>query len=150
MPLQQPRTAHLMASPDDVEAQFYEALREADIDKLMALWADDDEVFCVHPGGPRVVGQQAIRVAFEAVFAASGRIHAQPERVRRVHSIDSAVHNLVERVELHGGKGVRTGFVVATNVYLKTAQGWRMVAHHASPGTPQETPEISEAPSVLH
>lgn len=150
MPIPPAQTAHLMASPDDVEAQFYEALREADLEKLMALWADDDEVFCVHPGGPRVVGPQAIRVAFEAVFASSGRIHAQPERVRRVHSIDCAVHNLVERIELHTDAGRQTGFVVATNVYLKTAQGWRMVAHHASPGTPHETPEIIEAPSVLH
>ncbi len=148
--MQPPPPAHLMASPDDVEAQFYEALREADLDKLMALWADDDEVFCVHPGGPRVVGQHAIRVAFEAAFASSGRIHAHPERVRRVHTLDSAVHNLVERVELHTSEGTRTGFVVATNVYLKTAQGWRMVAHHASPGTAQETPEIMEAPAVLH
>ena len=150
MAIHPPRTAHLMASPDDVEAQFYEALREADLDKLMALWADDDEVFCVHPGGPRVVGPQAIRLAFEAVFASSGRIHVQPERVRRVHSIDSAVHNVVERVELHTGEGLRTGYVVATNVYVKTSQGWRMVAHHASPGTEQETPEIVDAPSVLH
>jgi len=150
MLINKPHAAHLLASPDDVEAQFYEALREADLDKLMALWADDDEVFCVHPGGPRVVGAVAIRLAFEAVFASSGRIHVQAERVRRVHSIDSAVHNLVERVELHTSEGVRTGHVVATNVYLKTAQGWRMVAHHASPGTAQETPEIVEAPSVLH
>ncbi len=150
MPINPPRTAHLMASPDDVEAQFYEALREADLVKLMALWADDDEVFCVHPGGPRVVGPQAIRAAFEAVFANSGRILAQPERVRRVQSLDSAVHNLVERITLHTTEGTRIGFVVATNVYLKTAQGWRMVAHHASPGTAQEAPEIVESPSVLH
>lgn len=145
-----PQTAHLMASPDDVEAQFYEALREADIDKLMALWADDDEVFCVHPGGPRVVGPRAIRVAFEAVFAANGRIAVQPERQRRLHTLDTAVHNLVERVQLRTAEGPRTGFVLATNVFIKTAQGWRMVAHHASPGTPDETPEIIEAPSVLH
>ena len=150
MPTDQSRTAHLMASPDDVEAQFYEALREADLDKLMALWSDDDEVFCVHPGGPRVVGPQAIRATFEAIFAGGGRIHAHPERVRRLHSIDSAVHNLVERIELRTDAGSRTGFVLATNVYLKTAQGWRMVAHHASPGTAQETPEIVEAPAVLH
>jgi len=144
-----PQTAHLMASPDDVEAQFYEALREADIDKLMALWADDDEVVCVHPGGPRVVGPRAIRTAFEAMFA-NGRIDAQAERVRRLHTLDAAVHNLVERIELMTQEGPRTGWVVATNVYLKTAQGWRMVAHHASPGTPHETPEIVEAPAVLH
>jgi uncharacterized protein (TIGR02246 family) len=150
MPIHQPKTAHLMASPDDVEAQFYEALREADLDKLMALWADDDDVFCVHPGGPRVVGPLAIRTAFEAVFAASGRIHAQPERVRRVLSIDSAVHNLVERIELQTEGGTRTGFVVATNVYIKTAQGWRMVAHHASPGTRSEPVEVLTAPPLLH
>ncbi len=150
MPMPPPRDAHWLASPDDVEAQFYEALREADLDKLMALWADDDEVFCVHPGGPRVVGPQAIRAAFEAVFASSGRIHVQAERVRRVHALDSAVHNLIERVQLHTGAGVRIGFVVATNVYLKTTQGWRMAAHHASPGTAHETPEIVEAPAVLH
>ena len=144
-----PQTAHLMASPDDVEAQFYEALREGDLEKLMAVWADDDEVICVHPGGPRVVGPRAIRAAFEAMFA-NGRIHAHPERVRRVHSLEAAVHNLVERIELATSEGQRTGFVLATNVYLKTAQGWRMVAHHASPGTPNETTEVVEAPAVLH
>ena len=144
-----PQQAHLMASPDDVEAQFYEALREADLDKLMALWADDDEVVCVHPGGPRLVGTAAIRIAFEAMFS-NGAINAWPDRVRRVHSLNAAVHNLVERIELATAEGQRTGHVVATNVYLKTDQGWRMVAHHASPGTPNETPEIIEAPSVLH
>ena len=144
-----PQTAHLMASPDDVEAQFFEALREADIDKLMALWADDDEVFCVHPGGPRLVGPQAIRLAFESMFG-NGRINAHPERVRRLHTLDAAVHNLVERIQLHTNEGPRTGFVLATNVYLKTALGWRMVAHHASPGTAQEMQEISETPAVLH
>ena len=115
MPIPTPQTAHLMASPDDVEAQFYEALREADLDKLMALWADDDEVFCVHPGGPRVVGPQAVRVAFEAVFAASGRIHAQPERVRRVHTLDSAVHNLVERIELQVDGGEPGASICSTS-----------------------------------
>ena len=140
-----------MASPDDVEAQFYEALREADIDKLMALWADDDEVFCVHPGGPRVVGQQAIRVAFEAVFA-SQRPHPRPARAGAPGALASTARCTTwsSGWSCTTAEGVRTGFVVATNVYLKTAQGWRMVAHHASPGTAQETPEISEAPSVLH
>lgn len=149
MPLTPPRTAHLMASPDDAEAQFYEALREGDIDKLMAVWADDDEVVCVHPGGPRIVGPRAIRTAFEAIFA-EGRIQVEIERVRRVHTLDAAMHSVVERVHLPLPQGPRTAFVMATNVYVKTTQGWRMVAHHASPGTGTEATEIAEAPSVLH
>ena len=149
MPRPKPQTAHLMASPDDVEAQFYEALREADLDKLMALWADDDEVVCIHPGGPRVVGTRAIRAAFEAVFGGGG-INVQQEQVRRVQSLGSAVHSVVERITLVSQMPPRVGYVLATNVYVKSVQGWRIVAHHASPGTPDAPAEITEAPSVLH
>jgi len=143
------QTAMLLASPDDAEQRFYEALREADLDKLMSLWAEDDEVVCIHPGGPRMVGWEAVRVAFEAVFS-NGPIHVQPTNVRRIHTMDSAVHSVVEQVQLRTDEGVRTGYVMATNVYAKTAQGWRLVMHHASPGTPHEPPELVETPSVLH
>ncbi len=148
MPTVPPKAA-LHASPDDVEAQFYEALREGDLDKLMAVWAEDEEIVCIHPGGPRLVGAAAVRAAFEAVFA-NGSVQAWPEKVRRVHALGAAMHSVVERVALATPEGTRTGWVMATNVYLKTAQGWRMVGHHASPGTATEPPELVESPSVLH
>jgi len=61
------------------------------------------------------------------------------------------VHSVLERIDVITADGPRTGWIVATNVYVKTGQGWRMVAHHASPGAPDELPEIGEAaPSLLH
>jgi uncharacterized protein (TIGR02246 family) len=144
-----PPAAHLQATPDDVEAQFYDALREADIDKLMAVWSDDDDVVCVHPGGPRVIGTHAIRASFEAIFKRGG-IAVRVGSVRRMLSLDSAVHNLIETVTIQSTEGAQQGFVVATNVYTKTTQGWRLVAHHASPGTAHEPGEDAEAPSTLH
>lgn len=144
-----PPPAALLASPDDVEAQFYDALREGDADKLMAVWADDEEIVCVHPGGPRLVGPAAVRAAFEAMFA-GGALQVQPERLRTVQSLAASVHSVVERVVARTPEGTRTGWVMATNVYFKTAQGWRLVAHHASAGTATEPPEVVEAPSVLH
>jgi ketosteroid isomerase-like protein len=138
-----------LASPDEIEHQFYEALQQGDIDKLMAAWSDDDDIACVHPGGPRVIGAAAIRASFEAMFA-NGAINAHPEKVRRVLSHSSAVHSVLERVEVMSKEGPQSAWVIATNVYLKTAQGWRLVAHHASPGTPREVQEIVEAASTLH
>lgn len=138
-----------MASVDDVEAQFYEALQQGDIDKLMAVWSDDDEIVCVHPGGPRVVGAAAIRASFEAMFA-NGVIDAHPEKIRRVQSHASAVHNLLERIQVSTDAGPRWGWVIATNVYLKTVQGWRLAVHHASPGTANEMHEATAAAGVLH
>jgi len=149
MPRSKAQTAALLASPDDVEAQFYEALQQADLDKLMAVWSDDDEIACVHPGGPRLVGAAEIRASFEAIFA-NGAIPLQPQRVRRLLSLGCAVHHVVERVTLADDKGERSAWVLATNVYLKTAQGWRLVAHHASPAGDLAEPASGEAPSTLH
>ena len=145
----QSKIAHLMATPDDVEAQFYEALREADIGRLMAVWSDDDDIVCVHPGGPRVVGVAAIRASFEAIFERGG-IPVQPDQVRRTRTLEAAVHNVVETVAIASAEGTQQAYVVATNVYLKTALGWRLVVHHASPGSALPPHENVEAPSTLH
>ena len=127
------RAAVLGGSADDVETAFYEALQHGDIDALMACWADEDDIVCVHPGGPRLVGAAAIREAFEAMFA-RGSIRAVPERVRRIEALAAAVHNVLERIELLTAEGPQHAWVVATNVYLKTPLGWRLATHHASPG----------------
>ena len=138
-----------LASADDIEQQFYEALQQGDIDKLMAVWSDDDDIACVHPGGARVVGLRAIRTSFELIFG-NGRIDAQPERVRRLQMQGAAVHHVLERVQAMTSDGPQSAWVIATNVYVKTVQGWRLVLHHASPGAPHEAQESSESASILH
>lgn len=139
----------ISGNADDTEAAFYEALQGGDIDKLMACWADEDDIVCVHPGGPRLVGAGAIRAAFDAMFA-NGTIRAHAEKVRKVEAMSSSVHSVLERIEVMTEEGPVHAYVIATNVYQKTAQGWRMVAHHTSPGTPREMQEISDSPQVLH
>jgi ketosteroid isomerase-like protein len=136
-------------SPDEIEAAFYEALRSGDIDKLMACWADEDEVVCVHPGGPRLVGVAQIRSSFEALFA-NGTIQARPERIARVQGLGACMHSLIERLDILTADGPAQALVMATNVYHQGVQGWRMVAHHASPGSALE-PEAAAGPgTVLH
>jgi len=147
---QKPPPAAFMASPEDTEAQFYEALQQGDIERLMAVWADDDEIACVHPGGPRLVGVAAIRAGFDNIFA-NGGIPVTPEQVHRLHTMTTAVHHLAERITITSAEGTQTAWVLATNVYLKTEQGWRLVVHHASPGSVGEQPPvIGETPSILH
>jgi len=144
-----PKPTAPLASPDEIEQQFYEALQAGDIERLMSVWSDDEEISCVHPGGPRVVGAAAIRSAFDAMFA-NGTINARPEKVRRLQTHSCAVHSVLEHIHVMTTEGPQSAWVVATNVYLKTAQGWRLVSHHASPGSPREVQEIVEAATTLH
>jgi ketosteroid isomerase-like protein len=140
----------IVGTPDDVEQAFYEALQTGDIEKLMACWADEDDIVCVHPGGPRVVGAGAIRASFDEIFGHGARVLARPEHIRRLDSLSSAVHHVLENVEVMTASGPGQAYVVATNVYFKTPQGWRLVVHHASPGTLGEAQEVSQSPQVLH
>ncbi|MDR2154131.1 MAG: nuclear transport factor 2 family protein [Burkholderiaceae bacterium] len=138
-------------SADEVETAFYNALRASDIDRFMACWADEDDVVCVYPGGPRLVGVAAIRGAFEPILAVgSMRIH--PEHPRRIiNTLGVAAHSMLERLEVVNpeGGGMQSVWVVATNVYLRTGAGWRMVAHHAS-ASRAEVAEVTQPGHLLH
>lgn len=149
MPKAKLRAATVGGSADEIEAAFYEAMQTGDLDKLMACWADEDDIVCVHPGGPRLVGNANIRAAFEAMFA-NGTIHAKPEQVCKVESLTSAMHSVVERIAVLTNEGEQQALVLATNVYQRTPQGWRMVAHHASPGAAAGLVPAQDGPQVLH
>jgi len=150
MPQAKARAAALLASADDVETQLYEALASADIERLMGLWSEDDEIACVHPGGSRLIGHAAVRASFEAIFA-NGAIPVRPQQVQRVEAGGAAVHHVLECVDIATAEGTQTAWVIATNVYFKTAQGWRLVLHHGSPGSMREARVMaSDAPSTLH
>lgn len=150
-----PRAAYpdalAFARADDVENAFYEALQNADVELMMSLWADEEEVVCVLPGGMRIVGVQAIRNAVETLFG-RGAVMVRAHEVRRVETLGSAVHSVIEAIEMPSEEGPMTMHAVATNVYHKGPRGWRMVAHHTSPFSQEAPTEMIAVPpaSALH
>ncbi len=144
-----PRPKLPPGTPDDTEHAFYEAVQQGDVERLMACWADEDDIVCVHPGGPRVVGHAAVRASFDQLLA-NGGLNITPQQLRRLDAAGCSVHSVVERVEAMGHDGPVLAWVQATNVYAKTAQGWRLVAHHASAATTDEPADTAPGPSLLH
>jgi ketosteroid isomerase-like protein len=62
-----------------------------------------------------------------------------------------AVHSVHENFTIEGDARAQVP-VIATNVYLRTAAGWRMIVHHASPGPMQAPPTQPQdaPPKFLH
>lgn len=135
------RVKQLNGSAAEVEAAFYDALNRADVVALMLLWADDEEIFCIHPGGARLHGHAAIQSSWEAILERGG-LQIRPSQLYETHNLMSAVHSVIEGVTSNDGQA----YLLATNAYMKTPQGWRMVLHHASvapgpvPGGAQQLP----------
>jgi ketosteroid isomerase-like protein len=155
-----PKLKSLHATPEAVEQAFYDALEAADLDALMGVWSEDDEIVCIHPGGPRLVGHQAISASWREIMA-NGPISVRPSEPQVLHGSLVSVHSVLSRVmALVRTEGLPSGAqqtaqavavnILVTHVFFKGAQGWRMVLHHASV-TPQESESSTLAPTgTLH
>lgn len=139
------RLKQLNGSAAEVESAFYDALNRADVEALMALWADDEEIVCIHPGGPRLHGHAAIQASWEAILE-NGGLQIRPSQLHETQNLMSSVHTVIEGVS---SSGTEAAHLLATNVYIKTPQGWRIVLHHVSVA-PGPVPATVHSGASLH
>ena len=142
----------LFPTPQDAEAAFYEALTKSDLEGMMAVWADDDEVYCVHPNGARLTGVEQVRESWRQIFASGQRLSFQLRDQQYVQGMMLSVHSVYEHIAVAGEPRTRAP-VIATNIFLRTERGWRMVAHHASAAPVASEPEPRRQagpPKTLH
>jgi uncharacterized protein (TIGR02246 family) len=145
-------TTRIFPTAQDAENAFYEALERCDLDGMMAVWAEDEEIVCVHPAGARLTGQDQVRESWAKLFAAGPRARLRIEQQVAISGMMLAVHSVFETFSIQGQKAEAQPLpIVATNVYLRTAAGWRMIVHHASPAPTQPQPAPRDAPpKILH
>ncbi|HEU4839991.1 MAG TPA: nuclear transport factor 2 family protein [Ilumatobacteraceae bacterium] len=108
---------------------FYDAHEARDLDAMTAVWDHGPQSVCIHPGWPILRGWPLIEESWRRIFAGPGRnqfiltndVVASAGDVAWV-TLDE---NLVDRFA--------TGTVAATNTFVRTAAGWKLVLHHGSP-----------------
>lgn len=121
-----------LTTPREAEAAFYAAFIRHDIEAMMAVWADDETIACIHPLGEAHIGRAAVRRSWQAVFHNSPPMKFMVEERRRMEEAGLAVHVVHEHIRVKNEPARAP--VIATNAYRLTPAGWRMVLHHASPG----------------
>ena len=138
-------------TPQDAEAAFYEALEAGDLEAMMEVWAEDEDIVCVHPGGPRLAGYDEVRSSWAQIFGSGQRLSVRVSNQVVLSGMMLAVHSVHENILVQGETRPRAP-VAATNVYLRTGNGWRMILHHGSPApqAPQAPRAGVESPKILH
>lgn len=137
----------LFATPQDAEAAFYEAFVKRDLEAMMEVWSDDDDSYCVHPGGARISGVDNIRESWRRIFASGQELRFSLRDRQMIHTMMLAVHSVYEHVSVAGQ--TRAGQpMIATNIYQRTERGWRMVAHHAAAAPAAVKPDVTGEPAT--
>lgn len=120
-----------MSAVDEVLAanrSFYEAFEARDLDAMSDLWEHSDRASCVHPGWQRLEGWGAVASSWAALFQGPQQLQfiLTDEQVSVVG--DAAWVTVDENI-----LGAQAGATVAAlNVFVRTGDGWRLVAHHGA------------------
>ena len=128
--------AETFETAQDTEDNFYDAFEEADVDKMMEAWAENEEIVCIQPLREQVRGRMAVRQSWQEVFASGANIEIEVHHKQWIEAPEVAIHIVHEQLVFNGDRTRLPPPLIATNVYLKDELGWRLVLHHASPPPP--------------
>jgi ketosteroid isomerase-like protein len=107
-----------------VNAAFYRAFSERDVDAMDALWAHSVPVACIHPGWHVLNGREAVMATWRGILAGAPPVIRCSEEIARVTGTAAFV---VCTETLDAGE------LVATNVFVQEAGDWKIAHHHAGP-----------------
>ena len=114
-------------------ASFYESLESFDLARMKSLWFRSDGVRCVHPGWEAIDGYDAVIDSWDQVFRNTGWMRVTPTNVVTHRLGDLGLVYCAENITAKHDDDVGVAVTMATNVFRRTEDGWRMFLHHASP-----------------
>jgi len=120
--------AYFENSPDEAESSFYSAFENLDLELMKATWHQADNVYCIHPGGPAQTGYDTVLKHWSYILSGSAPTRIDYKVVTAQKNDMYAIHLVEETL----GSGEDKVVVIATNTYINTSNGWRLLAHHAS------------------
>jgi uncharacterized protein (TIGR02246 family) len=124
-------------TPQDAEDAFYDALDDADAEKMRRVWEDSPEIACLLPMQAFVHGPDVHKV-WEPLTKGDVSVDIQVRHVRWLELGDVAIHYVEELVTVPE-RGQQPP-VYATNIFRKGDGGWRMILHQNSPAPPSPGP----------
>jgi ketosteroid isomerase-like protein len=122
------------AEPAVAEANlaFYRAFEALDIAAMDRVWAHGEQVKCVHPGWPLLVGWAAVRESWRAIFQSTAEMRFTLGDVRVQAARDLAWVTCTENILSDVGGRVGVTAILATNLFARIEDRWLLVHHHAS------------------
>lgn len=106
-------------------AAFYAALGHGSVEDMASIWAEDDNVSCIHPGWPAIVGRLAVLGSWRDILNSSGR----PDiACHDPHPLVAGDAGWVICIEVMG-----TVVFAASNHFRRVNGVWRLAHHQATP-----------------
>ncbi|MGB5339215.1 MAG: nuclear transport factor 2 family protein [Gammaproteobacteria bacterium] len=130
-------------TPQDAEDAYYDALEEADLERLLSIWADTDDICCMLPMYPMVQGHAEVKDVFTHLLERGG-VALAVNHLSWIETDDIAIHQVQETIQDTPAGTPQALPFYGTNIYRKDSSGWRLIVHQNAPAPPPPELVISD------
>ncbi|KAJ4954885.1 hypothetical protein NE237_011668 [Protea cynaroides] len=109
----------------NVNAEFYNIIRERSLPAMSRLWLNADYVKCIHGSGESFTGYDAVMESWQLAFNWAGVVF-------QIRDVRTRVFTDMAWVTMKAYVDIETGPFNVTNVYEFHNGQWYMVHHHSS------------------
>ena len=117
---------------EEANARFYRAFETLDISEMERVWVHAEQARCVHPGWPLLCGWDAVRTSWQTIFANTEEMRFTLSDVTVNAGEDLAWVTCTENILSEVSGRVSVTAILATNVFERGLDGWRLIHHHGS------------------
>ena len=111
---------------------FYRAFESLDIGEMDKVWAHQEYVTCIHPGWSMRVGWPMVRDSWVVIFNNVFSMGFSLTELQVQVAGDVAWVICTENISSRHADNTQDSRVVATNLYERMDEGWRIIHHHGS------------------
>lgn len=124
-----------------VNATFYTAFAERDVEAMDEIWARATPVACIHPGWPVITGRDEVMASWQRILGNAAAPRVQCVSPEAFLCGDAIFVVCYERLE--------SALLAATNIFVRENGLWRMIHHQAGPSQ-GDIEAVSRPSGLLH
>jgi ketosteroid isomerase-like protein len=127
----------------EANGAFYRAVEELNLAAMDRVWLHEGWVRCIHPGWDLLVGWERVRQSWEQIFSDTHWMRVTPTGIDVQVLGDVGLVGCAENITATSDGDVGVAVAQATNLFLRTGEGWRLMHHHSSPAPVRVTQPFS-------
>ncbi|TLY29146.1 MAG: DUF4440 domain-containing protein [Nitrospirae bacterium] len=113
--------------------EFYQAFESLDIARMDRIWAQQEYVTCIHPGWTLRIGWPSVRDSWVLIFNNTFSMKFDLTEIQVQVAGDVAWVICTENITSKQGDATQESRVLATNLYERVGEQWKIIHHHGSP-----------------
>ncbi len=106
------------------------------METLSSVWDHSNSVKCIHPGWHLLEGWEAIQESWINICSSSAAMKISLRNIKAEIYGKFGIVTLVEEITYTEHSSIRTGAVVATNIFQLIDDKWKIIHHQGSPVIP--------------